>query len=105
MRQRGYRRGDRVVYRRMKRKTHPSRRAQGIQPAVNGDDYSYYVEKFWVVSKVLENGRVLLRTPRGRMHIVAADDPKLRYANWIERIKYRANFLRSEGNAEHSFDS
>ena len=102
MRQRTYQPGDRVVYRRMKHKTHPSRRARGIHPALNGDDYSYYVEKFWVVLDVLENDRVLLRTPRGRQHIVSVDDPKLRYANWIERIRYRANFLRSEAKDHKS---
>lgn len=96
MPQRPFKRGDRVVYCRMKHKTHPSRRARGIHPALHGDNYTYYIEKFWVVSDVLANGRLLLKTPRGKKHVIDANDPKLRYASWIERIRYRQRFLRSD---------
>ena len=92
---RAYRPGDRVVYCRMKHKTHPSRRARDVRPSVHGDDYSYYVEKFWVVSEVLPDGRLCLRTPRGRKHVVDADDPNLRHASWLDKIRYRYRFLRS----------
>ncbi|MCA9101407.1 MAG: hypothetical protein KDA63_09670, partial [Planctomycetales bacterium] len=62
----------------------------------HGDDYSYYVEKFWVVLDVLADGRLLLQTPRGKQHLVEAADPNLRRANWLERIRYRDRFQRSE---------
>ena len=96
MLQRKYRSGDRVVYCRMKHKTHPSRRARGIQPSAHGDDYSFYIEKFWVVSDVLKDGRLVLRTPRGKKRVVQADDPKLRYASLLEKIRHRQTFLRSD---------
>ena len=92
---RAFQQGDRIVFCRMKHKTHPSRRAREIRPAAHGDDYIYYVEKFWVVSDVLSDGRLLLQTPRGRKHIVDADDPNLRHATWLDKIRHRYRFLRS----------
>lgn len=96
MLRRTFRTGDRVVYCRMRHKTQPGRRARAVQPARHGDDYSYYVEKFWVVLEVRDDGQLLLQTPRGKRHWVDADDPKLRHASWIERIRYRDRFQRSE---------
>lgn len=96
MLRRKFKAGDRVVYCRMKHKSNPSPRARNVFPSANGDDYVYYIEKFWVVSKVLEDGRLLLTTPRGKTRVVFADDPRLRYATWLERIKYRENFSRSD---------
>ena len=88
--------GDCVVFCRMKHKTHPSRRACAVQPAANGDDYSYYVKKFWVVCDVLSDGRVMLQTPRGRRHLVRADDPGLSHASLLEKFWYRNRFLQSQ---------
>ena len=87
-----FKRGDWVVFCQMKHKTHPGRRARDVHPAANGDDYSYYVEKFWVVLDVLTNGRLLLQTRRGKQHVVDADDPNLRHATWLDRIRHRSRF-------------
>ena len=93
---RSFKPGDRVVFCRSRHKTHPGRRARGVQPAANGDDYSYYVEKFWVVSEILEDGRLLLLTPRGKKRVVGADDPGLRHASWLDKIVHRAQFSQSQ---------
>ena len=92
-----FRRGDFVVYRKMKHKTHPGRRARGVRPQANGDDYSYYVEKFWVVIDVLADGRLVLQTPRARRHVVVASDPNLRHARWLEKIRHFHRLRDVEG--------
>ena len=90
-----YRQGDLVVYRKMKHRTHPSRRARGVRPAAHGDDYSYYIEKFWVVSEVLPDDRIVLQTPRAKRHVVPAGDPNLRHANLVDRLVHSRRFRRT----------
>ena len=54
---------------------------------VTMDDYSYVVDKFWMVAGLLENGSVLLVTRTGKTRVVAADDPLLRKAGWWVRFR------------------
>lgn len=81
-----------MVYRKSKRSTSPGPRAQGVMASTKGEKYSYVVDKFWVVEDVLPNRNVLLRTRRGKLHQVSADDINLRPARWIERVLYRNRF-------------
>ena len=62
--------GDHVVYRMKKFTVRPGPRAKQIQPAEHGDFYDYIVDKFWIVEEVLNDGRLILRTRRGKKHIV-----------------------------------
>lgn len=96
MSQRRFRQGDRVVFTRMKHDTQPVPRARRVRPTANGEDYVYTIEKFWVVADVLGDGQLVLQTPRGKKRRVDIDDPSLRHANWIERLRYRERFIRSE---------
>ncbi len=83
--------GDFVIYRKTKFSSHPGPRAHDIQPARNGDDYCYIVDKFWVVKEV--TGReVLLQTRRGKIHRLNVTDPGLRKASLLERWFYRQSF-------------
>jgi hypothetical protein len=91
-----YRVGDWVVYRKSKYGAHPGPRAQDVRPASKGDRYSYIVDKFWVVEKILEDGQVLVRTRRGKRHQIASSDPDLRPANWFQRLLYRRRFVPNE---------
>jgi hypothetical protein len=88
----GFHMGDWVIYRKTKFSTHPGPRAENVNPARYGDDYSYTVDKFWVVIAVRDDGRLLLRTRRGKEHVVKPDDPNLRKANWWERWRYKDRF-------------
>ena len=97
---RAFKAGDFVVFCKMKHKTHPGRRARKVYPAANGDDYSYLVEKFWVVEEALPSGRLLLQTPRGKKHLVDADDPKLRHATLLDRLRHRARFAQFHQHPE-----
>lgn len=92
MARRAFKQGDWVVFRRSKYTTHPGRRAQEVQAAERGEYYSYFVDKFWVVADVLPDGTLLLKTRRGKKHLIDANDPQLRHASLWERIRYRTRF-------------
>ena len=80
---------DLVVYVKQKHGPHPSPRAHDVRPTPSGDDYDYVIDKYWVVERVLEDGRLLLRTPGGKLHEIAPDDPSLRRPTWRERVALR----------------
>lgn len=83
--------GDRVIYRREKHSTHPGPRARNVDPSPLGELYSYEVDKFWTVQEVT-NGTVVLITRRGKKHSVKVNDPRLRRANWWERLVHGDKF-------------
>jgi hypothetical protein len=85
--------GDWVVYRRMKVTTHPGRRAHGVDASANGDDYNYFVDKFWIVAEVLADRNLLLKTRRGKTHVVGEHDLNLRHASLWDRIRYRQRYV------------
>ena len=93
--------GQRVVYRKSKRSTTPGPRAASITANPKGEQYSYVVDKFWVVRRVLESGQLELQTPGGKCHEVPRNDPNLRPASLIERLLWRGRFARAE---EHRQD-
>jgi hypothetical protein len=93
---RRFRKGDWVVYRRLKCTTRPGRRAQDVYASPNGDSYDYFVNKFWVVDDVLPNGNLLLRTRRGKTHVVGKDDLNLRHATLWDSILNRRRFIELE---------
>ena len=89
-----FRPGDLVVYRKTKHSTHPGPRAENIHPAPNGDNYSYTIDKFWLVQEVRADGRIVATTRRGKKNVVKADDPMLKRASLIHRILYRSRIAR-----------
>ena len=98
-----YTAGDWVVYRKSKRSTTPGPRAQGVVASSKGEKYSYVVEKFWIVDEVLPGGDLVLRTRRGKLHRVAADDLNLRHAGLLAKILYRHRFQEvSQGKQVHN---
>ena len=94
MKGRPFKPGDSVVYRKSKVTTHPGRRAQGIRATRKGDYYSYFVDKFWVVRQVLDNGMLLLETRRGKQHVIDPTDPNLRHPSLMQRIRYRSRLSK-----------
>ena len=91
--------GDLVVFRRRKHTAHPGRRAQDVEAAAHGELYSYYVEKSWIVESVQEDGKLLLKTRRGKTHLVEPGDPNLRHATLWDRLRYRTRFAELRGSA------
>lgn len=93
MRHRQFHIGQPVVFCVTKRKSRPGKKGKDIRPEPAGEGYQYRVDKFWVVSQVLEK-RLVLLTPRGRTRLVDPDDWNLRAARWWERVYYRNRFPR-----------
>ena len=91
--------GDWIVYCKTKFSRHPGPRARGIQPTEHGDGYVYMVDKYWVVDEVLGDGRLKLRTRRGKVHTVQPHDLCLRRPTLWERLIRRNRFEEIEENA------
>ncbi len=92
--------GDPVIYRKRKCTPHPGPRARHVTPAPRGEDYAYEVDKFWVVAETLPDHRLVLRTRRGKLHVVNENDPHLRRPSLLERIRFRWRFPGRHGFAE-----
>lgn len=91
--------GDKVVLTLDKFGVNPGPRAKNIAPAPHGELYSYQVDKYWVVTEVRADGNLLVKTRRGKTHVVAADDPRLRKATWLERWFFTKRFPSLNGEA------
>lgn len=87
-----YQPGDLVVYTISKRSPHPGPRARSVHPAELGEDYSYVVDKFWMVVGVDANKKVQIVTRKGKIRTVSIDDPLLKKANWWQRFRFRNRF-------------
>lgn len=84
--------GDAVVYRKCKHSSTPGPRARSIDPVPRGEEYTYTVDKFWMVVEASPDGSVVLETRRGKKHTVQSTDDNLRHARWWERLVYRGRF-------------
>ncbi len=72
----------------------PGPDARDVHPAERGDLYNYLTRKYWRVEKVLQDGRIVAVTPLMEHHCLRRDDPNLRKANLLERLRYGARFPR-----------
>jgi hypothetical protein len=95
--------GDWVVYRRTKFSKFPGKRAHDVAPQPMGENYSYVVDKLWVVADVDDDGQLVLVTRRGKRHAVAPDDGNLRPANLWEKLRFRRRF--EEAAQTHSAET
>lgn len=83
--------GDVVVYTKTKHTTSPGPRAHDIEPESRGEYYTYAVDKYWIVESVEPDG-ITCRTRRGKSHRIALDDPRLRPANFWEKLFLKSRF-------------
>lgn len=83
--------GTPVIYSKDKCSLRPGRRARAVSPT-RGDTYTYYVNKFWLVERSLNENELIVRTRKGKRHIVRADSPSLRKAHFWERLLFRNRF-------------
>ena len=84
--------GEPVVFRKTKRSPAPGPRAEDIAPEPHGEKYAYRVDKYWVVSEARDNGELVLKTRRGKTHVLPRDHPDLRRPNLLERLFKRHKF-------------
>ncbi len=87
-----YKPGSPVIYCLTKYSRHPGPRAREVSPSKHGDVYSYCVEKLWRVEKVESPNKVVVLTRRGKRREIDMDDPNLRTASLIDRIRYWGRF-------------
>ena len=71
---------------------HPGPRAENVHPSPHGEDYSYVVDKFWTVSAVYEDGTIDAVTRTGKLHHLKEDDPLLRKASVVEKMRFKDRF-------------
>jgi hypothetical protein len=90
--------GDWAVYRKSKRSTTPGPRATSVKACSKGENYTYIVDKFWIVDSMLPGDRLLLRTARGKTHVIDANDPNLRKPSWLRRLLWRERFRSAEAS-------
>ena len=84
--------GDCVVYVATKHSSHPTPRAERLQPERHGEGYRYDVKKYWRVLEILSDGRLAVVTRRGKQRVVSHDDPRLRPARWWELLFCKSLF-------------
>ncbi len=84
--------GDCVVYTRDKIGTSPGPRAKNVSPSMHGETYSYEVEKYWRVTKIVSPNEIELVTRRGKKHTISLEDPRLRKASWWEKLFHADRF-------------
>lgn len=97
-----FRIGEPVIFTKAKHSLAPGPRAHDVMPAAHGDSYAYQVDKFWVVESEDAEGRLVLRTRRGKQHVVAPDDERLRRPTLWERLRYRDRFPEPGADGEPS---
>jgi voltage-gated potassium channel Kch len=81
-----------IVYRMIESSTRPVARPRDLQPAEHGDLYCYLSTKYWRVEKVLQDGWVIAITPLMEHIYLRRDDPGLRKANLLDRLRFWARF-------------
>lgn len=91
-----FKKGDWVVYRKQKRGAIPTKRAINIHPFEKGEQYSYQIEKFWVVQDVLPDDKVILCTIKGNKKTVNTKDPGLYKASLLQRFFLRNKYRNIE---------
>lgn len=88
--------GDLVIYTMTKQSPHPGPRARSIHPSESGEDYSYVVDKFWMVAALINGQQLQLVTRKGKTRTVNVNDPLLRKASWWEKFRHRNRFPSEE---------
>ncbi len=85
---------DCIIYHKPKVSSHPGPHAEDVDPAPHGELYSYHVDKYWVVSRVVDDQTIEVRTRTGKIHQIKTDDPRLAKAGWLDRLRHRDRFLQ-----------
>lgn len=88
--------GDWVIYRKQKRSSSPGPRAESMHPDQSGEEYTYIVEKYWIVADINAEKELILITRRGKLHTIPPDDPRLRKPGIIERWLLKGRFREVE---------
>lgn len=87
-----FRVGDHVVYHKSKMSTQPGPRAADVRPLRHGDGYSYFVDKYWTVSSVIDDHTIEVKTRTGKRHKLDIADPSLQKAGTVQNLLFKNRF-------------
>lgn len=81
-----------VIYQVTETSTCPTDEAYDVYPAEHGDYYYYLTNKYWRVEEVRPDGWIVARSALMEHHYLRRDDPNLRKASLLERLRYGGRF-------------
>lgn len=81
-----------IVYRVQETSTRPSPDAVDVFPSEHGESYDYLANRYWRVEEVLPDGWIVARTPLMEHQYLRRNDPNLRKASLLERLRHAARF-------------
>jgi hypothetical protein len=81
-----------IVYRMTETSTCPGHDAYDVQPSAHGEFYYYLTNKYWRVEEVRQDGWIVARSPLMEQHYLRGDDPNLRKASVLERLRHATRF-------------
>jgi len=84
--------GSPVVYQVAETSTCPTSEAYDVHPAEHGDYYYYLTNRYWRVEEVRPDGWIVARSALMEHHYLRGDDPNLRKASLLERLRYGGRF-------------
>jgi hypothetical protein len=87
-----YNKGDRIIYKKNKVSAHPTPRARDVHPSSHGDDYHYVVDKYWIVTDIIDEKTIEAMTRTGKKHRLNVEDPRLSKAGFFSRIFNYSDF-------------
>lgn len=88
--------GDWLIYRKPKQSPSPGPRAQNVMAATKGENYIYTVDKYWIVTEILDDGQLVAQTMRGKQHRIPANAAQIRKPRFWERWLLRDRFQQIE---------
>lgn len=91
---RTFKKGDLVIYRMQKTSMRPSPRAKGVRPSEHGDRYTYVVDKYWTVARMIDQDTVEIIIRCGKIRRLPVIARQLRKAQPLERFRLRQRFPR-----------
>lgn len=81
-----YSEDEKVVYLYDHSSSHPDPAGKNVFASKKGEQYQFQVEKYWVITRILDDDRVEATSRSGTVHEIDRHDPRLRKATWWERI-------------------
>ncbi len=99
-----FRPGDWVIYKMQKESSSPGPRAKATTASPKGENYTYIVDKFWIVEAV-EGDEYLLRTRKGKQHRINKSDSRLRKPGWFQKLMYSSRFKAVESSLQNSTEA
>ena len=81
-----------IIYRVTETSTSPTLDALAIYPTERGEFYSYVRHKYWRIEAVWPDGTIVAHNALMERYLVRPNDPNLRKARLLDRLRYGSRF-------------